>query len=91
MCRISITSATVSLLCELGVVAVTLLKLFSDAHAAGAIYTGASTSFRSEVAFTFLSLLLSVAVFCVSAVGMRKALAAAAGFARRVTERMSAA
>lgn len=91
LCRISITSATVSLLCELGVVAVTLLKLFSDAKAVGDLRTETSNGFRSEVAFTFLSLLLSVVVFCVSAVGMRKALLAASGFARRVTERVSAA
>lgn len=88
-CRISIASDVVSLLCELGVVVVTLLKLFSDA--AGTLEDGASRKLRSEAAFTFVSLAFSVAIFCVSAVGMRKALAAATSFARRVTARLSAA
>eukprot|EP00892_Ulva_mutabilis_P012487 jgi/Ulvmu1/9610/UM054_0040.1 len=89
--RLSIGSAAVTLTSEIGIVTITLLKLSSDARTTATVADSyaVSDSIRADVTFTIISLLLSICAFCVSAIGVRKVLAATMSVARRLTERMS--
>eukprot|EP00892_Ulva_mutabilis_P012488 jgi/Ulvmu1/9611/UM054_0041.1 len=74
--RLHIGGGVLTLTSEIGIITVTLLKLFSDTRTAAAgsdAYT-TSDNFHADVTFTILSLVLSIATFCVSAVGVRKVL-----------------
>lgn len=62
------------LLCDLGVVVITLLKLYSDTSLLRSAKIGGEAVIRREIMFTFMSCVLSIASFAVAMVGVRTVL-----------------
>ena len=73
--RLVIAGRCVSLVCDLGIVLISLLKLYSDTSIPDEVSaSGEAAAIQREIAFTFVSCALSVASFLASMIGLRKLL-----------------
>lgn len=73
--RLVVAGRIVGLLCDLSIVLISLLKLYSDTSIPDAVgATGEAAAIRREIAFTFMSCALSVASFAASMIGLRRLL-----------------
>eukprot|EP00892_Ulva_mutabilis_P008254 jgi/Ulvmu1/5800/UM025_0055.1 len=69
VCRLVAGASIMELTCDLGILACTLVKLYSDTATAT---TASTAELRREIAFTFVSCALSILSFVASAMGIRK-------------------
>jgi len=73
VCRWLLSGKIVALICDLGVLACTFVKLYSDmATARGREDASELSNLREEITFTFLSCAMSVLSFGASSVGVHK-------------------
>lgn len=92
LCRLLVASRLVTLVCNLGEVVATLVKLFSDARSfANPVEEDMDVArFHRELSFTVVSCLLSVTAFVVSTLGARRVLQATLAAAQRLSEHATA-